>query len=159
MSDTIIVAPHADDELIGCYSVLCDPDLKPIIIYTEEMDEKRQKEVLLLKDFVTLKAQTFLKNVPMSMMKPDNKFYFPDPVHETHPAHRAAGMMGEGLARMGLDVIFYSTEMNVPWKQEVFNPEKKENLLNNIYSSQADLWRYEKKYILFEAYYQWIFRV
>lgn len=158
MSDLIIVAPHADDELIGCFSVLCGEDtVKPIIIYTEEMNEKRQKEVLLLKEFIDIKAQTFLKTIPPNMMVPGNKFFFPDPINETHPTHRAQGMMGEGLARMGLDVTFYSTEMNVPWKREVVDPDKKEKLLNSIYKSQADLWRYEKKYILFEAYHKWIF--
>ena len=33
-SETIIIAPHPDDEIIGCYSILKNKDLSPIFILT-----------------------------------------------------------------------------------------------------------------------------
>ena len=157
MSDTIIVAPHADDEVIGNYSILSDSKIKPIIIYTEDMNNKRKEETLNLKRVCDIKAQIYLRQVPGVLLKKENTFYFPDPINETHPAHRAQGHNGELLARDGYDVIFYSTEMNVPWKHEVKDVLGKETMMDTVYPSQSVLWLYEKKFILFEAYYKWIF--
>jgi hypothetical protein len=157
MTDTIIVAPHADDEIIGVYSLLADEKTKPIIMYTEDMSNKRKEETLKLREVCNIKAQLFLKNISGLLLKKENTFYFPDPINETHPAHRAQGHNGEILAREGYDVIFYSTEMNVPWKHEVKDVLGKETMMNTVYPSQSILWLYEKKFILFEAYYKWIF--
>ena len=35
--------------------------------------------------------------------------------------------------------------------------KEKEAMLNEVYPSQSDLWKYEKKYILFEGFSQWLF--
>ncbi len=156
MSDIIIVAPHGDDEVIGCYEVLATKE-NVIILYTEDMSNKRKEETLSLKEHCRIKAQLYLKQVPSILMKEDNVFYFPDPINETHPAHRAQGHKGELLARDGFDVIFYSTEMNVPWKHESRYVLEKEKMMDSTYPSQSLLWEYEKKFILFEAYHKWIF--
>ena len=157
MGDVIIVSPHPDDECIGTFEILSDPNTKPIIIYTEDMNNKRKEETLNLKRVCDIKAQIYLRQVPGVLLKKENTFYFPDPINETHPAHRAQGHNGELLARDGYDVIFYSTEMNVPWKHEVKDVLGKETMMDTVYPSQSVLWLYEKKFILFEAYYKWIF--
>ena len=46
----IIIAPHPDDELIGCWSVINHPTIRPIIIYTSHITEERKAEALKLKD-------------------------------------------------------------------------------------------------------------
>jgi hypothetical protein len=47
--------------------------------------------------------------------------------------------------------------MTAPYIKEVEKPEEKEELLNKVYPDQKDLWKYEKKYVLFEGYCKWIF--
>jgi hypothetical protein len=156
MGESIIVAPHPDDEIIGCYEILKKE--KCIIIYSGETELKRREEAMKLKEYCeSVSIQLFLNNIPPSMLKKENTFYFPNPETEIHPLHRQYGNMGEMLARSGENVTFYTTTMNVPWIHEVKDWEEKEKLLNNVYPSQKSLWEWEKKYILFEGKIKWIF--
>ena len=153
----VIVSPHADDEIIGCYDLLSEKTAKPIIVYTEKIDPIRKRELLRLKDFVNIEAQLFLPTVPPILLEENNMFYFPDPVYETHPVHRAQGAIGEHLARKGFNVVFYNTTMTAPYIYEVDEPNKKRELLDIVYPSQRKLWKYDYKYWLFEGYNQWLF--
>ena len=159
MNDHVIIAPHADDEIIGTFEILNNPKLKPIIIYTSDMNDERKKECMKLKEEVDIKAQFFLNNIPSNFLNPisNNTFYFPHPIYETHPDHRVQGIVGESMARNGYNVIFYITEMNAPFKYECPFPKAKLELLNIIYPSQKDLWKYDHKYFLFSGYDQWKF--
>jgi len=152
--ETIIIAPHPDDECIGCYSVLKKE--KCIIIYPGDTPKDRQEEALGLRKHIDIKIQMFQMNIPTMFLHENSKFYFPDPIYEIHPQHRMWGSMGESLLRMGLDVIFYNTNMNAPYIHEVGNSTEKEDLLNKVYPSQKSLWEYDKKYILFEGLCKWI---
>ena len=157
MSETIIVAPHPDDEIIGCYEKLMD-DENVIVIYDPGTDSIRREEAMKLKDELdNIKVQLFLANIPPNLLTTENTFYFPDPVYETHPLHRMYGSMGENIARGGFDVVFYNTNMLAPYIHESKNPGPKENLLETVYPLQKELWKYEKKYVLFEGYCKWIF--
>jgi hypothetical protein len=156
MSETIIVAPHPDDELIGCYEILKKSD-PPIIIYGGNTQPNRREEIKNIQKFFTIKVQLFQNSIPTHLINPDNTFYFPNHVDEMHPEHRAWGFQGESLARQGMNVIFYTTEMNVPYKHLVEDPKDKKMYLESCYPSQADLWKYEYKYFLFEGYMKWIF--
>jgi len=156
MAEIIIVAPHPDDEIIGCYEVL-KAEKKPIIIYGGETESDRREEIKNVKKFFDIKVQMFQNSMPGNLLQKENKFYFPDPSNEVHPEHRAYGFQGEGMARSGLDVTFYTTLMNVPYIHEVADPKDKKMLLESCYPSQADLWAYDHKYFLFEGYYKWIF--
>ena len=153
--ETVIVAPHPDDEIIGCYKVLLKSN--PVIIYDGETKKARREEAKNLRDHTKVKIQLFQKSIPTSFLNKDTILYFPDPIYETHPLHRHWGSIGEELVRSGLDVIFYNTIINAPYIHEVENSSGKESLLNTIYPSQSDLWKYEKKYVLFEGYNRWIF--
>jgi len=152
---TIIIAPHTDDEIIGCYDII--KNKKPIIIYAGDIDNDRRKESLKLKEHIDIGMQLFLNSIPQHFLNKNNIFYFPDPIYETHPKHRLWGNIGEQIARSGMNVIFYSTNMTAPYIHEIQKPNEKEELLNKVYPSQKDLWKYEKKYILFEGYCKWIF--
>lgn len=155
MFDIVIISPHPDDEIIGCAGTLIK-DEKPIIIYTEDLEEERKKEALKLREYVDIKAQFFLRSIPSQLLNKQNIFYFPDPIYETHPAHRLQGAIGEQLVRGGFDVVFYNTNMRAPYCHEVENPKKKETLLNNVYPSQKDLWAQDAKYYLFEGRCKWL---
>lgn len=156
MGEAIIVAPHPDDEIIGCFEVL--RERKCIIIYSGSTPAKRREEAMKLKetDF-DISTQLFLNSIPPPFLNVGNTFYFPDPVNEVHPLHRQYGQMGEMLARSKEDVIFYTTLMNTPYIHEVQYSEAKEDMLNLVYKSQKSLWEYEKKFILFEGRCKWIF--
>jgi hypothetical protein len=152
---TIIIAPHGDDEIIGCYEVLIKE--RVIIVYVGNLDDKRKVETKNLCEHFDIKAQYYTRQIPPQLLSRENKFYFPDPIYEIHPNHRLEGMVGESFARSGFDVIFYSTNMNAPYIHEVPVPSEKEKTLNSCYPSQKSLWESEKKYILFEGYCKWIF--
>jgi hypothetical protein len=153
----VIVAPHPDDEIIGCYEVLKKEE-NIIIIYSADTEPRRREEAMKLKEEISgVTVQLFLNSIPMSMVNHDHKFYFPDPSYEIHPKHREQGMTGELWARSCFDVTFYSTMMNAPYIHEVHMPNLKEELLNKIYPSQSDLWKYDHKYFLFEGYSKWLF--
>ncbi len=148
MNTPVIVAPHADDEIIGCYEILKE---KPIIVYTSNMDKIRNSELEKLNNFFELKGQYF--NMTMNKRY---RYYFPHPVYESHPDHRRDGMIGENMLRDGYDVTFYSTEMNAPFKYECKDFYGKKSLLEKVYPSQSSLWKYEHKFFLFSGYDKWV---
>ena len=155
--DHIIIAPHPDDECIGMYEILKNEESK-IIIYSGDTLNSRREIALKLRDEIpSIKLQMFHMSIPQSLINKENIFYMPDPYFEIHPKHREWGFIGEQMARQGLNVIFYSTIMNTPYIHEVKEPQEKENLLNKIYPDQSDLWKFEKKFILFEGRCQWLF--
>ena len=156
MEEIIVVAPHPDDEIIGYYEIL-KGEKKPIIIYNGETDHDRRQETKNVKKFFEIKIQMFQNTIPVNLLQPENTFYFPDHSYETHPLHRAYGFQGEGLARSGFNVIFYSTIMNAPYIHDVVDPGDKKMLLESCYPSQSDLWKYDHKYFLFEGRTKWMF--
>lgn len=155
--EIVIIAPHADDEIIGCFEILRSN--KCAIVYTERMSPERQKEIMTLKNYLDNPImQFFLSQVPQSLMNPDNTYYFPDPIYEFHPAHRKQGHLGEQMLRDGFNVIFYSIQMNAPYIHELKEGTmvEKMSLLDNVYPSQMSLWNNDAKYYLFEGRNKWI---
>ena len=156
--DYVIVAPHPDDELIGCFGIINNNENKIIVLYTESVPNERKNEALKLKEnFKSVTAQLFFSDIPSALLTPNNTLLFPDPSYETHPAHRMWGSYGERLLRKSKsNVIFYSTNMNAPYIHEVEFAGLKEITLNKIYPSQKSLWEYEKKFFLFEGRCKWL---
>ncbi len=154
---SIIVAPHPDDEIIGCYEVL-KRDKHVVVIYGGTTKSERRGETSNLKKFFeNVHVQLFQNSIPTDLMHKDNVLYFPDPTTEIHPLHRSYGFQGESIARAGFKVVFYTTQMNVPYIHEVEDPKDKKMYLESCYPSQADLWKYDHKYFLFEGYCRWMF--
>jgi len=155
-SEIVIISPHFDDEIIGCFEVITNPLIKPIILYMQD-DEERKKESLKLKNELdNIQIQLFQKNIPSTFINPNNVLYFPDPIFEFHPSHRKWGAIGEDYLRQGLNVVFYSINMQAPYIHKIKETNEKEDLLNKIYPSQKDLWKIDKKYVLFEGRCKWI---
>jgi hypothetical protein len=154
----IIIAPHPDDELIGTFEILNDSKNKVTIIYDGDTEASRRNEAKKLRDvFPNVQNQVYHSSLPTSYVSKDVTIYAPDPVNEIHPLHRAWGTMCEQIARVGFDVVFYSTIMNVPYIHEVKDSVLKEAMLDRVYPSQKDMWAVEKKYVLFEGRCKWVF--
>lgn len=150
----VIFAPHADDELIGCYEIIRTGD-PCMVIFTTKVSRERHNE--------TYKLCNYFQNIVVRYKELQNgfevdssfeEFYFPDPFNELHPEHKLLGLEGyRAWKETNLNVIFYSTNMNVSYLHELSDETKnsKEAALNSIYPSQSDLWKYEKKYVFFEG--------
>jgi len=156
--NVVIVAPHIDDEIIGCYEILTNQEVSIAVVYGETPDLIRKDEALAFKQkLLNVKMQYFSsQSIPPIFLNPKTTFYFPDPYFEIHPKHRMWGAIGESLLRNGLDIIFYSVNMNAPYIHEVEHWLKKKELLDEIYPSQKDLWTADAKYYLFEGRCKWL---
>ena len=153
----VIIAPHFDDELIGCFDIISTcPNIS--IVYGDTPDPIRRDEALALKGkFQNVKIQYFSsQSIPPLFLNPKTIFYFPDPYFEIHPKHRMWGAVGESLLRNGLDVTFYSINMTAPYIYEQQYWLKKKEALDELYPSQKDLWTANAKYYLFEGRTKWL---
>lgn len=153
----VIISPHCDDELIGCYEIIAN-DEPTAIIFTEAMEKERQEESLSLREtYKNLEWYFFTKEIPSGLIDLENTFYFPDPIHETHPHHRMWGYKGIELLRKGIDVRFYSVNMKAPYirvlEKEV--SQRKKELLDKTYPSQKSLWEMDHGLWLFEGRCKW----
>lgn len=157
--EIIIIAPHCDDEIIGCFEIM--RRYPTTIYFMEEMEEQRVSEANNLRSLFPIQSVNFSSKIPKkytSFTERDRiQLFFPDPIYETHPMHRKWGHVGETYLRNGFDVIFYNTNMKAPYIREIRDWKRKRDSLNTIYPSQSDLWSGGNgQYYLFEGYNKWI---
>lgn len=158
MKHHILIAPHGDDEIIGCYQLLCRARAHqeivkvfyPMGVGSWEQYTCTSFNLIPVTDVIGLHAG-------MSPV-PDICLHAPDPHFETHPEHRHWGMYAERLFRDGNvgALCFYSTIMNAPYIFEVSEPQKKRQALDDCYPSKSSLWKYDHKFFLFEGSCRWM---
>jgi hypothetical protein len=145
-----IWAPHGDDEIIGCHSILVNAPRGDVTVFFGEM--------------VGVNRSVDLFGFVPSSYPPDNNdyvkyeiVYAPDPSTDFHPRHQALGHSAQLLFRLGIikRLIHYTTSMQAPYIFEVKDREGKRNALNGCYPEKSDLWRYEHKFFIFEGYNEW----
>ena len=74
--DIIIVSPHPDDEVIGCYEILENSNSKISIVYSDTVEPKRREEALSLKImYENVKVQLFMQSIPSSLFNKETTFY------------------------------------------------------------------------------------
>ena len=147
----IIIAPHADDEIIGCYELL-SKGLVDTVLFP---NERAIQEAIAMSDYFEV-SLGLLEHCDLDVS--DKTLFFPDPTYEIHPAHRNLGAMGEELLRRGQAVCFYTTNMSAPYIHEVTAAKDKCHCLNLLYPNKKELWEYEHKYFLFEGYVKWLMK-
>lgn len=143
----VIVAPHADDELIGCFSLI--KDCKVILFGSPTALHEGQPVCTAFGIDAGLFRDTDLLDCSQY------HFYIPDACYELHPLHRMIGHVGQSLYQRGAIVTFYSTNMNAPYIKEIPNPIEKREMLNAFYAEKSDLWKYDHRYFLFEGFNTW----
>ena len=150
----IIVAPHADDEVIGCFTLLRANAVDTIVFGTEGV--MKEFNIAILKADIRFDVKcNYLDNYPF-VASINKVFLFPDPTYETHPEHRRIGMLGEEILRAGGNVVFYTVNMSAPYIFEVVEPLIKRKCLDSLYPNKKSLWEYDHRYFLFEGYTKWL---
>ena len=139
-----IFAPHADDELIGCFSLLNDR-LIDDVCYFYDLDETRKKEI-----WNTAAIYGFVPHFMDSECDynvPDDFIILAPNIADEHPHHKIIN----GLAKTYPNKkIYYSIDMNVK-KLVLPNFQRKKEALAYCYPSQQKLFDSNDKYHLFES--------
>jgi LmbE family N-acetylglucosaminyl deacetylase len=145
----IIIAPHVDDELIGCWSLI-KKDLIDKVIYVDVTPIRHRyarqvgRELGFSVEIIEFKnLYTFLeKNPSHTYLVPDSS--------DNHPLHKAVN----AIARIsGCKLGYYSVDMVASFVRELSEEDKKEKrvMLNKYYPDQSSLWEHDWKYFLFEG--------
>jgi hypothetical protein len=126
----IVLAPHLDDEVIGCYSVLGSID--QIYYFTTD-----HREACIAGDPRYARWST----VEAAGIRASDVVYIPSSF-DWHPMHRKVNRVG--LALPG-SKRFYSVEMNTPWLEEEPDWQGKKAMLERCYPGEPLLekwWRF-----------------
>jgi len=146
----IILAPHLDDELIGCYSVLSRVGL---VIYFDR-DEKRLDHLDaadIPRRYLWYHDSSAAAKVSLANQTSADILYVPSQF-DYHPLHRIVRSCGiDWAGRTKTQLRFYSVEMNVPWLEEEDDSKGKEALFRELYPSQVDTITKSDKYFLFRS--------
>ena len=160
----IILAPHPDDEVIGCFSILRQPSGRILVVYSGRFDKAREQEIMRLSVEFPLTMNwldcgstvLFLDHL---RLKGDKIWvYAPDPHWEHHPDHKSiSSQVWPYCQAHNVPFCTYSTDMNVPYLRELSGTmqEQKRVMLEKCFPSQKSLWEYDHKYFLFEGISLW----
>lgn len=160
----LILCPHVDDEVIGCWSVLSPkmPHDSPVIIayMSRGMTDERTKEAYQLPHEFNAAVDIFnLVHLPEYLFSNSfSQVYAPDPHWEAHPDHKRIGAVAWAWCQdRHVSFYSYSTNMNVPYLRELLPAQQhaKRSALDRLFPSQADLWKFDHRYFLFEGISLW----
>ena len=144
MSRCLVIAPHPDDELIGCYSLLQSRGSQVDVTFAFSTSELRYNEA---KKCAGLFGHTLIDYSQVNdRLDSYSEIYVPS-LRDTHPEHKAVNLMFRCRASH-----FYSVDMVAP---KAVLPEadqrRKRDALNECYPSQRLLWDRDAGYYLFES--------
>lgn len=165
----IILAPHLDDEIIGCYSLLMSHKatmdsfrIDRILYFSRDAERERElnnrdRDPVFCPyegegaDGIryTLETQTSASKILRGLTVHDCVFI--PSQHDFHPLHRKINRLASWSLGMRVQRYFYSVEMNVPWLTECSDPDGKKKLLKEWYPSQKKTLKKNDKYFLFES--------
>lgn len=153
-----IWAPHGDDEIIGCYSVLrkCKEDAVVPTVYFGEIDDGCARSSSVFQ-FRFLKFDLSLETADKITW---DTVYAPDPQYDNHPRHQLYGSIAQMAFREGRikKLRLYNTTMLSPYIMELdtWNKEGKREALNHCYPGKSSLWQFDHRYFLFEGNVEWL---
>jgi hypothetical protein len=158
MDQHLIIAPHPDDEIIGCFNLLLHAKYKKVAVYYPFCigDEPGIERAAKRFSFSVIRTlETFQELIEQD--RNQTHLYAPDVYFETHPEHRKWGFWAEQQYRRRLvsTLTFYSTIMRAPYIFEVSVPRLKKDALDKCYPEKQSLWDSDHRYFLFEGMCQW----
>lgn len=147
---TVIIAPHPDDELIGCYTILKRGVVDTVIFVSPEQTPRRREAILAAKHFGA--KAIFTDSVGRIKKICKGKHVFLPSQRDAHPLHRKVSAYADFLEKVA-SVHFYTVDKTPPFF--ILNGSdqtEKRKLLNQLYPSQKKLWERDDKYVLFEGF-------
>ena len=146
--EKIILAPHVDDEIIGCYSLLKNSKITKVIYFYDLTDERKEEALKIGKFFEhEVSFNGFEEKISQNAI-----IYIPSKF-DYHPHHYKIYQYGQILVP-GEKIFCYSVEKNLHCNllsEEDRNFKLK--VLNDQIPSQKELWASNMKYIIFELIY------
>ena len=139
---TLILAPHPDDEVIGCYSIVTDTKRTIHVAFGEYETSARGSEAEAAASALNVKLVSLQSVAPASY----DEVYVPS-LLDDHPDHKRMN-----LAYRSTATHFYSVDMRGKRRSlGTEHAERKLALLNGLYPSQRSLWDSDASYYLFES--------
>jgi len=170
----LIIAPHPDDEVIGCYQILqehlegkADNNLVIAYLYDHSGDVRRRELLDANSKFNSSTLFSFkeIKAFISANVTRLDRIFIPDK-YEVHPHHvlvrnEMLALLSTAFGNFPKDTVYnYSIDMRNR-DIAVLSPEqfaRKRLLLNELYPSQKQLWENNNKYFLFESIRKFAFR-
>lgn len=156
----LIFAPHADDELIGCWRLVSSKHDPLTVAYCEPPNAVRLKEIreaearFGFEAVVPPEGASLWEFILHHVLAFSGIIWAPDPHWELHPLHKEVGSLARSACRRANRRFgVYSTSMNAPYLRELSTHQAglKKEALDSIYPSQASLWATDHRYWLFEG--------
>jgi hypothetical protein len=149
MKKYVVVAPHPDDELIGCYHLFRKKLVKKVLYYNlNRMSKARQKEAVnFCKDMGV--EYNILTDSSISELSKTETYLIPFST-DHHPEHKwIHSLFKHHFTNIG----FYSIDMNNDFVRELDEKDKtaKKRMLDTYFPSQKSLWKSDWKYWMFEG--------
>jgi hypothetical protein len=141
-----IWAPHPDDEIIGTYGVLSNPNVT--VYYQSEFNSDP--------GIVRAAAMFGFKTSYLNIEHRSWDVVYAPSDFDFHPLHQRISHQAQAMFRDGCinRLIFYTTTMMVPFVFEEPNPELKRAALNYCYPEKRSLWEYDHRYFLFCGHWE-----
>ena len=147
----IIIAPHADDELIGCYSLI-KRKLIHSVWYIDSPPARFEYAKKAGEELGFFTSEVDFRDLHTALWGSNNTlttFLVPD-IADNHLLHKAVNCIGR---LSGAKLGYYTTDMNTGYVRELSEDDKREKreVLNRFYPDQSSLWERDWKYFLFEG--------
>jgi len=146
----VILAPHVDDEVIGCFSILESRQVVSVYYFYELTPERKEEALKCAKKygFAPVFMDMDAKSEISLDLDPELTVLVPS-VRDAHPHHKEVNVLGQTLSNPRL---YYSVDMNGRFKVlDTVTQERKRAALEELFPSQARLFQRDDKYVLFES--------
>ena len=143
MSSRIIISPHCDDEVIGCYTVLLQK-VKAVIFLHWNDTRKLEAEAVARK----LKFRAIFDYEFWRYIDKDDTLFIPC-ILDSHPDHKEANLKAK---QTGCRLVAYTVDKNIPCRKlpSAVRDEKRKVL--EIYKSQQKYDEINELYIKYEGF-------
>jgi hypothetical protein len=145
--ERIIIAPHPDDEIIGCYNMLKSRIIDKVVFVTHERLSEAEESSKQFGFKMIVKSLSELHEILQQ-----NQIVFTPHPYDHHPLHKTVtSIIQKHKLSIGYEIKYYSTDMNIPQVSEVKDWEGKKRMLYNIYPSQSKYFDVNPYWYLFEG--------